>query len=222
MFIVVVGGGKLGTYLSRALLEENHEVVVIEKDERKAARLSQACRREGLVQVGDGCDPLVLEEAGAGRADIVIADTGDDEDNFVICLVTKKRFTRPRTIARVNNPKNQQIFEELGIDSVINSTEIIMKMVQQEVNVREVSPLMSFKGGNLALVRLSVPATSPANDRRLSDIALPRHCVVVALERGGDVIVPDGDTTVHAGDAMLIVTQPSATRELRAQLIGVN
>ena len=222
MFIVVVGGGKLGTYLSRALLEEQHEVVVIEKDERKAARLAQTCRREGLVQIGDGCDPLVLEEAGAERADIVIADTGDDEDNLVICLVTKKRFSRPRTIARVNNPKNQQIFQELGIDSVINSTEIVMKMVQQEVNVREVAPLLSFKGSNLALVRLSVPASSPANERRLSDIALPRHSVVVALERGGDVIVPDGDTTVQAGDAMLIVTQPSATRELRAQLIGVN
>lgn len=221
MFIVVVGGGKLGTYLARALLEEQHEVVVIEKDERKAARVAQACHRE-IVKVGDGCDPLVLEEAGVARADVVIADTGDDEDNLVICLVTKKRFTRPRTIARVNNPKNKTIFEELGIDSVINSTEIVMKMVQQEVNVREVAPLMSFKGGNLALVRLSVPSTSPANDRRLSDIALPRHCVVVALERGGDVIVPDGDTQVHAGDAMLIVAQPSATRELRAQLIGVN
>jgi len=221
MFIVVVGGGKLGTYLARELLEEQHEVVVIEIDEKKAQRLVQTLNRE-VARVGDGCDPLVLEDAGVARADVVIADTGDDEDNLVISLVTKKRFSRPRTIARVNNPKNKQIFEELGIDSVINSTEIVMKMVQQEVNVREVAPLMSFRGGNLALVRLSVPATSPANTKRLSDIALPRHCVVVALEREGDVIVPDGETTVQAGDAMLIVAQPSATRDLRTQLIGVN
>jgi trk system potassium uptake protein len=133
MFIIVVGGGKLGTYLARALLEERHEVVVIEKIERKAQALAQTLNAE-VAQVGDGCDPLVLEEAGATRADVVIADTGDDEDNLVICLVTKKRFAKPRTIARVNNPRNKQIFEELGIDSVVSGTEIVMNMVAQEIN----------------------------------------------------------------------------------------
>ena len=133
MFIIVVGGGKLGTYLARALLEAKHEVVVVEKNERKAQALAQNLNAE-IAQVGDGCDPLVLEEAGAGRSDFVIADTGDDEDNLAICLVAKKRFARPRTIARVNNPKNKQIFEELGIDSVVSGTEIVMNMVAQEVN----------------------------------------------------------------------------------------
>jgi trk system potassium uptake protein TrkA len=133
MFIIVVGGGKLGTYLTRELLEAKHEVVVVEKNEGKAQALAQNLNAE-IAQVGDGCDPLVLEEAGATRADVVIADTGDDEDNLVICLVTKKRFAKPRTIARVNNPKNKQIFEELGIDSVVSGTEIVMNMVAQEVN----------------------------------------------------------------------------------------
>jgi trk system potassium uptake protein TrkA len=219
MFIVVVGGGKLGTYLAKSLLEQRHEVIVVEKDERKAERLCQALDCE-ITHVGDGCDPQVLEEAGVGRADVVVADTGDDEDNLVICLVTKKKFSRPRTIARVNNPKNKRIFEELGIDSVVSSTEIVMKMVQQEVNVRDVAPLMAFKGGNLELVRLSVPDTSPAQHKRLSDLRLPRHCVIVALERDGDVVVPDGATTVESGDVMLIVTQPGATPELKAQLVG--
>ncbi len=219
MFIVVVGGGKLGTYVAKALLEEKHEVVVIEKDEKKASRLCQCLDCE-IARVGDGCDPTVLEEAGVARADVVIADTGDDEDNLVICLVTKKKFSRPRTIARVNNPKNKQIFEELGIDSVISGTEIVLSIVQQEVNVREISPLMSFRGGNLELVRLAVPPNSPANQKRLSNLNLPRHCVIVALERDGDVIVPDGETTIRAGDAMLIVMQPGATKELRNQLVG--
>ncbi len=133
MFLIVVGGGKLGTYLARALLEEKHEVVVIEKNERKAQALAQNLNAE-IAQLGDGCDPVVLEEAGATRADAVIADTGDDEDNLVICLVTKKRFARPRTIARVNNPKNKAIFEELGIDSVISGTEIVMNAVAHEVD----------------------------------------------------------------------------------------
>jgi trk system potassium uptake protein len=219
MFIVVVGGGKLGTYLAKALIEQRHEVIVVEKDERKAARLCQALDCE-IARVGDGCDPAVLEDAGAGRADVVVADTGDDEDNLVVCLVTKKKFSRPRTIARVNNPKNKSIFEELGIDSVVSSTEVVMKMVQQEVNVRDVAPLMTFKGGNLELVRLSVPEASPAKTKRLSDIKLPRHCVIVALERSGDVVVPDGDTTIEAGDVMLIVTQPGVTPDLKTQLVG--
>jgi len=219
VFIVVVGGGKLGTYVAKALLEEKHEVVVIEKDEKKAARLCQFLNCE-IARVGDGCDPGVLEEAGVARADVVIADTGDDEDNLVICLVTKRKFSRPRTIARVNNPKNKQIFEELGIDSVVSGTEIVLSIVQQEVNVREISPLMSFRGGNLELVRLAVPPNSPANQKRISDLHLPRHCVIVALEREGDVIVPDGETTIRAGDAMLIVMQPGATKELRNQLVG--
>ncbi|HLW37636.1 MAG TPA: TrkA C-terminal domain-containing protein, partial [Candidatus Eremiobacteraceae bacterium] len=123
--------------------------------------------------------------------------------------------------ARVNNPKNKQIFEELGIDSVVSGTEIVLSIVQQEVNVREIAPLMSFRGGNLELVRLAVPPNSPANGRRISDLHLPRHCVIVALEREGDVIVPDGETTVRAADAMLIVMQPGATKELRNQLVGV-
>jgi trk system potassium uptake protein len=173
-----------------------------------------------IARVGDGCDPQVLEEAGVGRADVVIADTGDDEDNLVICLVTGKKFSRPRTIARVNNPKNKQIFEELGIDSVVSGTEIVLSIVQQEVNVKDVAPLMTFRGGNLELVRLSVPATSPAKSKRLSDLHLPKHCVIVALERNGDVIVPDGETLVNAGDAMLIVMQPGATKELRTELVG--
>lgn len=219
MFIVVVGGGKLGTYLAKELLEQDHEVVVVEKDERKAQRLSMALDRE-IAQVGDGCDPTVLEEAGVARADVVVADTGDDEDNLVVCLVTKKKFSRPRTIARVNNPKNKRIFEELGIDSVVNSTEVVMNMVQQEVNVRDVAPLMAFKGGNLELVRLSVPTGSPADGRRLSDLRLPRHCVIVALERAGEVMVPGGDTAISSGDVMLIITEPGATPELKAQLVG--
>jgi trk system potassium uptake protein TrkA len=219
MFVVVVGGGKLGTYVAKALLEQKHEVVVIEKDERKAARLCQFLNCE-IARVGDGCDPLVLEDAGVNRADVVIADTGDDEDNLVISLVTKKKFSRPRTIARVNNPKNKQIFEELGIDSVISGTEIILGIVQQEVNVKDVAPLMTFRGGNLELVRLSVPESSPANKKRLSELHLPKHCVIVALERDGDVIVPDGETLLRAGDAMLIVMHPGATKELRNELVG--
>ena len=164
--------------------------------------------------------PSCSKKRGCMRADVVIADTGDDEDNLVICLVTKKKFHKPRTIARVNNPKNKQIFEELGIDSVVSGTEVVMKIVQQEVNVRDVSPLMTFKGGNLELVRLSIPPTSPASANASPQLQLPKHSVIVAVERAGDVLVPDGDTEVRAGDTMLIVTQPGAAQELKLHLVG--
>lgn len=135
MFILIVGGGKVGSYLSRALVEQSHEVVVIEKDERKAKALERLIDRQVTV-VGDGCDPAVLESAGMLRADVVVADTGDDEDNLVVVLLSKKK-SKARCIARVNNPANKLIFESLDSDdpvTVISSTELILEVVHKNVN----------------------------------------------------------------------------------------
>lgn len=132
MFIVVVGGGKVGTYLTRGLLAQGHEVVVVEKDKRKATMLEQLLEQK-VTLVGDGCDPLVLEQAGVKRADVVIADTGDDEDNLVVCLITKKN-AKARCIARVNNPANKIIFESIDEQNpitVISSTEIILDVISK-------------------------------------------------------------------------------------------
>ena len=134
MFVLIVGGGKVGSYLTRALLQQNHEVVIVEKEERKARMLEQIIEQKVAV-VGDGCDPLVLEQAGVGRADVVVADTGDDEDNLVVCLITKKK-SKARCIARVNNPKNKMIFESLDPErpvTVISSTEIILDVLSRSI-----------------------------------------------------------------------------------------
>lgn len=134
MFVLIVGGGKVGSYLTRALLHQGHEVVIVEKEERKARMLEQIIEQKVAV-VGDGCDPLVLEQAGVGRADVVVADTGDDEDNLVVCLITKKK-SKARCIARVNNPKNKTIFESLDQESpvtVISSTEIILDVLNRSI-----------------------------------------------------------------------------------------
>ncbi len=134
MFVLIVGGGKVGSYLTRALLAQHHEVVMVEKEERKARMLEQIIEQKVAV-VGDGCDPLVLEQAGVGRADVVVADTGDDEDNLVVCLITKKK-SKARCIARVNNPKNKTIFESLDSESpvtVISSTEIILDVLNRSI-----------------------------------------------------------------------------------------
>jgi trk system potassium uptake protein len=135
MFILIVGGGKVGSYLTRALLQQDHEVVVVEKAERKARAMEQLLERDVTV-VGDGCDPEVLAQAGVARADVVVADTGDDEDNLVVVLIAKKQPNKPRCIARVNNPRNKMIFESLDPEdpvTVISSTEIILNILNEHV-----------------------------------------------------------------------------------------
>jgi trk system potassium uptake protein TrkA len=134
MFVLIVGGGKVGSYLTRALLNQGHEVVIVEKEERKARVLEQLIEQKVTV-VGDGCDPLVLEQAGLTRADAVVADTGDDEDNLVVCLIAKKKG-KTRCIARVNNPANKMIFESLDRENpvtVISSTEIILDVLSKSI-----------------------------------------------------------------------------------------
>ncbi|GAC1503046.1 MAG: hypothetical protein NVS1B14_08190 [Vulcanimicrobiaceae bacterium] len=135
MFILIVGGGKVGTYLTRALLQQDHEVVVVEKQEKKA-RIIETMLDTNVVLLGDGCDPEVLHAAGVERADVVVADTGDDEDNLVVCLISKKQPNKPRCIARVNNPRNKMIFESLDTEDpviVISSTEIILEVLNEYV-----------------------------------------------------------------------------------------
>ena len=135
MFVLIVGGGKVGTYLTRALLQQSHEVVIVEKSERKATMLEQLIQQKVTV-VGDGCDPLVLEQAGVKRADVVVADTGDDEDNLVVCLIATKN-SKARCIARVNNPANKTIFDSLDPDNpitVISSTEIILDVISKSIS----------------------------------------------------------------------------------------
>ena len=135
MFVLIVGGGKVGSYLTRALLQQGHEVVMVEKEERKARMLEQLIEQKVTV-VGDGCDPLVLEQSGLARADVVVADTGDDEDNLVVCLIAKKKNATARCIARVNNPANKMIFDSLDREnpvSIISSTEIILDVISRQI-----------------------------------------------------------------------------------------
>lgn len=136
MFAVIVGGGKVGSYLARALLKQGHEVVVVEKSERKAEMLERVIDQRVAV-IGDGCDPLVLEQGGVPRADVVVADTGDDEDNLVVCLIAK-RVSKARCVARVNNPANKKVFESLDPDdpvTVISTTEIILDAISSTLGV---------------------------------------------------------------------------------------
>lgn len=222
MFILIVGGGKVGSYLSRALVNQGHEIVVVEKDERKAKMLERLIDRQVTV-VGDGCDPLVLEGAGVARADVVVADTGDDEDNLVVVLLSKKK-SKARCIARVNNPANKLIFDSLDTEdpvTVISSTELILDVLNEQVNASKYRSMLEtmhlFGKGNMQLVKVAIPEQSPVDGRMLAEINLPHNSVVVAVDRPNkDLEIPTGDTVLHAGDAMIIIVKNGAAERIRA------
>ncbi len=226
MFILIVGGGKVGSYLTRALLQQGHEVVMVEKEARKAEMLERLIDRQ-VTLVGDGCDPTVLEQAGIGRADVVVADTGDDEDNLVVTLIAKKK-TKARCIARVNNPKNKLIFESLDTEdpvTVISTTELILDVLNEQVNAASfrsaVETMHLFGKGNLQLVKLSVPENSPASGRRLAELPFPRNSVLVAIDRGEDELtIPSGDTQLNSGDHVIAIVKNGAGEKLRMLLCG--
>jgi len=222
MFVIIIGGGKVGTYLARALLSQDHEVIVIEKNPKKAQLMANLLETD-VTMFGDGCDPLVLETAGLKRADVVVADTGDDEDNLVVCLIAKKH-SKARCIARVNNPKNKLIFESIDREApitLISSTEVILDAINEHVNVADYAIITKLKDGDLELVKLAVPPGSPADGKRIVDVGLPRSSVVVAVDRKGeDVLIPNGDTLVRAGDSVILMVKNDSREDVRAALVG--
>jgi len=222
MFIIVVGGGKVGTYLARALLAQDHEVIVIEKVAKKAQLMANLLETD-VTMVGDGCDPLVLDQAGIKRSDIVVADTGDDEDNLVVCLIAKKN-SKARCIARVNNPKNKLVFESIDRESpitLISSTEIILDAINQHVHSYDYSVITKLKDGELELVKLKIPPGSPAEGKRIVDVGLPRSSIVVAVDRKNEeLLIPNGDTALRAGDAVILMVKHQSRGDVHAVLVG--
>lgn len=213
MYAVIIGGGKVGYYLTKTMLTRGHEVTVIEREERKAQRFIDEFG--SIVVLGDGCDPVILEESGLNRADVLIAVTGDDEDNLVVCQIAKKHFKVPRTIARIVNPKNQNIFNKLGIDATVSATDIISNLIEQEAISKEIVPLVSLKKGALEIVEIRVPPESPVLDSLLKDLTLPAESILISIIRGEQIIIPKGDTRFQVQDTVLALTSRTQVEELR-------
>lgn len=218
MYVIVVGGGKVGYYLVKSLIHTNHEVALIEKSQEKCTAITDDF---GAVAIcGDGCDPAVLQAAGAERADVIVADTGDDEDNLIVCQVAKNKFNVPRTIARVNNPKNEMIFRKLGIDSTVSSTDLVLSMIEQEVAYGGIAPLIFFKKSGVEMVETVLTADSPAVGKTIRDLSLPGNCLILAVERNGEVIIPDGTTVLQEQDTIFTLLRPELLPELQCILVG--
>ena len=218
MFVLVVGGGKVGYYLSKELVEAGHEVVLLEKDAGRAAQIADEIG--SIVLAHDGCEGKYLGEAGANRADIVAAVTGDDEDNLVICQMAKHHFDVPRTIARVNNPKNEALFKHLGVDELISPTRMILGSIEQDIPVHELLHLGTLGGSDLELIEAPLLAGSPAIGLAPSDLAIPDGCSLFAVVRDGRAMPLRPDTVLVEGDKVIAIGRAECEEALHSQLIG--
>lgn len=219
MYIIVVGGGKIGFSLCKALLDEGHEVLVVEKDAAKCEAINEEVGSVCLR--GDGCETATLSDAGTARADMFVAATDEDEDNLVACQVAKHKFGVPRTIARVNNPRNERIFKKLGIDCTVSATNLILEHIEEEVPTHPVVHLLNMEEEGTEVVEIKVPPNSPAIGRRIGDLKLPGESLLCALMRKGMApILPGGDTVVKGGDKFIAVLAGVNEEELRVALVG--
>jgi len=219
MYIIIVGGGEIGYYLAKALLDEGHEILVVEKN---AERSEFICDELGSVCVrGDGCEAATLTELGTGRADMFIAVTGDDEDNLVACQVAKHKFNVPNTIARIKNPKNEAIFKKLGIDVTVSSTNVILEYIEQEVPTHPLTHLLTIRDKGLEIIEVKIPPDSTTVGKPIKELSLPPESILsLIIRKEQKPRVPTANTILRAGDQIIAVTSPESEEALRATLTG--
>lgn len=214
MNILIVGGGKVGSHLASILGQHGHRITLIELDEQVYDRI-RPMLKQAQVLLGDGCNPQVLHEANIGAMDAVVAATGDDEDNLVVAKLTKYEYRVGRVIARVNNPKNEWLFNaRMGVDIAVSHAAMLARLIHEELTMGDLIPLLKLAGGNVSLVEFTVPHTSSTVGRRVGALELPAECVLVTVLRAGEVVIPRGDTMIVAGDRIIALIRAERQAEL--------
>jgi len=203
MYVVVVGAGKVGWNLARELIDKGNELTIVENDRGRFATVEEEL--EHAAQYGDGSELWVLERAGIERADMVIAVTGDDEDNILICQVAREKYGVERVIARCNNPRNLQHFELLGIKPAVSATDLILRLIEHEVPRYGFLHLLDLPQERLEIIEIEVADGSPADGAQVKDLGLPDGSLAIAILRHGTGFVPLSDSVIEAGDEVLIV-----------------
>jgi trk system potassium uptake protein TrkA len=219
MRVAIAGAGNVGLFIANDLRAAGHEVLLMEQNPSVKARAETA---DGIEwHVGDACEVSSLREAGLERCDVIVAATGDDEDNLVISLLAKQEFAVPRVIARVNHPKNEWLFNEnWGVDISVSTPHLITALVEEAVTVGRLVRILQLEGGQARLVEVTLADDSPAIDRAIKDLDVPRNATICAVVRAEHVVMPRGDTIFEPGDEVLAIVTPDSEDDIRRILTG--
>ncbi len=219
MRVAIAGAGNVGAFIANELVENGHTVLLIEQTPSTADKIT---RRDNLeVFVGDACEVSSLKEAGLDRCDVVVAATGDDEDNLVVSLLAKQEFAVPRVIARVNHPKNHWLFNETwGVDLSVSTPHLITALVDEAVSVGRLVRLFQLEGGAVRLVEVTLADDTPVSGKAIRDIEIPLDATFVAVVRDEHVVMARGDTTFQPGDEVLALVTPASEDAVRSLLTG--
>jgi trk/ktr system potassium uptake protein len=221
MRVVVTGAGAVGRHLSADLAERGHTVTLIEQNVDVVARVRDMLEGGVTVVHGDACEPWVLEEAQLAKAEVVVAATGDDEDNLVTSLLAKQEFAVPRVLARVNHPKNEWLFnEQWGVDAAVSPPHILTAMVEEAVTVGDLVRLIRLEGGRVSIVEMTLSEGSPSANQPIYGLRLPQDSAVVAILRDGHVVIPQPETVLSVGDEVLALASAASERGLREAIVG--
>lgn len=219
MRVAIAGGGAVGLFIGNDLLAVGHEIMIIEQNPAVAERAQGDDAIEWVV--ADACEVSSLRKVGLERCEVVVAATGDDEDNLVVSLLAKQEFGVPRVIARVNHPKNEWLFNEnWGVDMAVSTPHLMTALVEEAVTVGRIVRLLQFEGGAARLVEVTLADDSPVIDRQLKEIDIPRDATFVAVVRGEHVVMPRGDTVFETGDEVMAMVTPESEEDVRRILTG--
>lgn len=212
MNVIVVGGGKVGFYLCKTLMEHNHQPRIIEKDKKTCEYIAN--QLDIITVLGDGSTMDVLQTAGAEEVEAVIAVTGQDQDNMVACQIAKKIFGVRKTVARVNNPKNAEIMKKMGVDIPISSTDSIARLLEREVDTSHIKQIISLNRGEASLSEFNIPENYVLDGKRLMELSLPHESVIVSIFRDNKLIIPRGNTQILSKDKVMVIARDKAIHDL--------
>lgn len=221
MRVIVTGGGAVGRHLAWDLADRGHEIVLIEQERDVVDRITPLLPDVSVV-LGDACEPWVLESCDCSSADVVVAATGDDEDNLVTSLLAKQEFAVPRVLARVNHPKNEWLFgEQWGVDAAVSPPHVLTAMVEEAVTVGDLVPLLKLEGGRVSIVEATLPDDAMSAGKAIYELRLPTDSTLIAILRDGHVVIPQPETVLAAGDEVLALAVPECEQQLRDAIVGV-